>query len=111
MTRLLLEAVNTGRIDMARLLLVHGGADPNASVFTAGSATAAGYTGGFPRMHAPDQTMIDLMVEHGGWIDAASVDYIRNVELWRQMLEGKIDPHLESGTFSGEKLAEQILWS
>ena len=36
----LLEAVNTGRIDMARVLLAHG-ADPNASVFTAGSATAA----------------------------------------------------------------------
>ncbi len=106
----LLEAVNTGRIDMARVLLAHG-ADPNASVFTAGSATAAAYTGGSPRTHAPDQAMIDLMVEHGGWIDAASVGYIRNVELARRMLEGEIDPHLESGTFSGEKVAEQILWS
>jgi ankyrin repeat protein len=106
----LLEAVNTGRIDMARLLLAHG-ADPNASVFTAGSATAAAYTGGSPRTHAPDQAMIDLMVQHGGWIDAASVGYIRNVELARRMLEGEIDPHLESGTFSGEKVAEQILWS
>ncbi len=73
----LLEAVNTGRIDMARLLLEHG-ADPNASVFTAGSATAAVYTGGSPRGHAPDQAMIDLMVKHGGWIDAASVGYMRN---------------------------------
>jgi hypothetical protein len=106
----LLEAVNTGRMDMARLLLAHG-ADPNASVFTAGSATAAAYTGGSPRTHVPDQAMIDLMVQHGGWIDAASVGYIRNVELARRMLEGEIDPHLESGTFSGEKVAEQILWS
>jgi ankyrin repeat protein len=106
----LLEAVNIGRIDMARVLLAHG-ANPNASVFTAGSATAAAYTGGSPRTHAPDQAMIDLMVEHGGWIDAASVGYIRNVELARRMLEGEIDPHLESGTFSGEKVAEQILWS
>ena len=57
----LLEAVNTGRIDMARLLLAHG-ADPNASVYTAGSATAAAYNGGSPRTHAPDQAMIDLMV-------------------------------------------------
>ena len=105
----LLEAVNTGRIDMARLLLAHG-ADPNASVYTAGSATAAAYNGGSPRTHAPDQAMIDLMVEHGGWIDAASVGYIRNVELARRMLEGEIDPHLESGTFSGETVAEQILW-
>jgi ankyrin repeat protein len=106
----LLEAVNTGRIDMARLLLAHG-ADPNASVYTAGSATAAAYTGGSPRTHAPDQAMIDLMVEHGGWIDAASVGYIRNVEMARRMLDGEIDPHLESGTFSGEMVAEQILWS
>jgi hypothetical protein len=106
----LLEAVNTGRIDMARVLLAHG-ADPNASVFTAGSATAAAYNGGSPPSHAPDQAMIDLMVEHGGWIDAASVGYIRNVELARRMLEGEIDPHLESGTFSGQTVAEQILWS
>jgi ankyrin repeat protein len=106
----LLEAVNTGRIDMARLLLAHG-ADPNASVFTAGSATAAAYNGGSPRTHAPDQAMIELMVQHGGWIDAASVGYIRNVELARRMLEGELDPHLESGTFSGERVAEQILWS
>jgi ankyrin repeat protein len=106
----LLEAVNTERIDMARLLLAQG-ADPNASVYTAGSATGAAYNGGSPRTHAPDQAMIDLMVEHGGSIDAASVGYIRNAELARRMLEGEIDPHLESGTFSGEKVAEQILWS
>jgi ankyrin repeat protein len=106
----LLEAVNTGRIDMARLLLAHG-ADPNASVFTSGSATAAAYSGGSPRGHAPDQAMIDLMVEHGGWIDAASVGYLRNVELARRMLEGEVDPHLESGTFSGQTVEEQILWS
>jgi hypothetical protein len=55
--------------------------------------------------------MIDLMVEHGGWIDAGSVGYLRKVELARRMLEGEIDPHVESGTFSGEKVSEQILWS
>jgi ankyrin repeat protein len=106
----LLEAVNTGRIDMARLLLAHG-ADPNASVFTSGSATAAAYTGGSPRGHAPDPAMIDLMVEHGGWIDAASVGYLRDVKLARRMLQGEVDPHLESGMFSGETVEEQILWS
>jgi hypothetical protein len=103
----LLEAVNTGRIDLARLLLAHG-ADPNASVYTAGSATAAAYNGGSPRTHAPDQAMIDLMVQHGGRIAAAAVGYLRNVELARRVLEGDIDPHLESGASSGETV-EAIL--
>lgn len=104
----LLEAVNTGRIDMARLLLAHG-ADPNASVFTSGSATAAAYNGGSPRTHAADQAMIDVMVQHGGRIDAAAVGYLRNVELARRVLEGDIDTHLESGACSGETV-EAILW-
>ena len=94
---------------MARLLLAHG-ADPNASVYTAGSATGAAYNGGSPRTHAPDQAMIDLMVQHGGRIEAAAVGYLRNVELARRILEGDIDPHLESGAFSGETV-EAILWS
>ena len=76
---------------MARLLLAHG-ADPNASVFTAGSATAAAYTGGSPPTHAPDQAMIDVMVEHGGWIDAASVGYIRNVETGAPDARGRDRP-------------------
>ena len=106
----LMEAVNTGRIDMARVLLEHG-ADPNAQVFTSGSPTFAAYRGGSPRMHGPDQAMIDLMVEHGGWIDAASVGYLGNADLARRMLAGEFDPHLEAGTFSGQTVAEQILWS
>ncbi|HET9264293.1 MAG TPA: ankyrin repeat domain-containing protein [Vicinamibacterales bacterium] len=100
----LLEAVNTGRIDMARLLLAYG-ADPNASVYTAGSAIGAAYNGGSPRTHAPDQAMIDLMVEHGGWIDAGSVGYMGNVDLAGRMLQGEVDPHLESGT-----VEEALLW-
>lgn len=105
----LLEAVNNGRIDLARLLLDHG-ADPNAQVFTSGSATAAAYNGGSPPTHAPDPAMIDLLVERGGWIDAASVAYARNVELARRMLAGELEPHLESATFAGTTTAEQILW-
>jgi ankyrin repeat protein len=104
----LLEAVNTGRIGMARLLLAHG-ADPNASVYTAGSATAAAYNGGSPRTHAPDQDMIDVLVEHGGRIDAAAAGYLRNVELARRVLEGDIDPQLESGA-SRDETVETVLW-
>ena len=55
--------------------------------------------------------MIDLMLKHGGWIDAASVGYLRDVEIARRMLAGELDPHLEFGTFSGQTVAEQILWS
>jgi ankyrin repeat protein len=106
----LMEAVNTGRIELARLLLDRG-ADPNANVFASGSATFAAYAGGSPRVHAPDPAMIELMVEHGGWIDAASVGYLRRADLARRMLDGELDPHLESGTFSGQAVAEQILWS
>jgi ankyrin repeat protein len=101
----LLEAVNTGRIDMARLLLAYG-ADPNAPVYTAGSAIGAAYNGGSPRTHAPDQAMIDLLVEHGGWIDAGTVGYMGNVELARQLLQGEVDPHLESGS-----VEESLLWA
>ena len=106
----LMEAVNTGRIEIARLLLDYG-ADPNAQVFTSGSPTFAAYSGGSPRVHGPDPAMIDLMVEHGGWIDAASVGYLRRADIARRMLDGELEPHLESGTFSGQAVAEQILWS
>jgi len=106
----LMEAVNTGRIDMARVLLEHG-ADPNAQVFTSGSPTYAAYRGGSPRLHEPDPEMIDLMVRHGGWLDAASVGYLREVDLARRMLAGELEPHLELGEFSGQTVAEQILWS
>ena len=34
-----------------------------------------------------------LLEQHGGWIDAASVGYMRNVELARRMLRGKVDPN------------------
>lgn len=106
----LMEAVNTGRIEMARLLLEHG-ADPNAQVWTSGSPTFAAYSGGSPPSHAPDPAMIDLMLKHGGWIDAASVGYVREAEIARRMLAGELDPHVELGTFSGQTVAEQILWS
>jgi hypothetical protein len=53
--------------------------------------------------------MIDLMVEHGGWIDAGSVGYIRNVDLARRMLQGEIDTHLEPGASSAQTV-EAILW-
>jgi hypothetical protein len=52
--------------------------------------------------------MIDLMVEHGGRIDASAVGYLRNVELARRVLEGDLDPHLEAGASPSETV-EAIL--
>jgi len=104
----LMEAVNTGQIDMARMLLEHG-ADPNANVFTSGTPTFAAYKGG--SLHAPDPAMIDLMVRHGGWLDAEFVGYLRRADLARRMLDGELGPHLEPGTSPSEKVAEQLLWS
>ncbi len=104
----LMEAVNTGRIDMARMLLEHG-ADPNANVFTSGSPTFAAYQGGSPHGHVPDSAMIELMVQHGGWIDATSVGYLRQADVARRMLAGDLDPHLESGSSSVADVAETIL--
>ena len=106
----LLEAVNTNRLDLAQILLERG-ADPNAVVFTSGSPTYAAYHGGSPRLNAPNPLMIDLMLKHGGWIDATSVGYLRQVDVARRMLAGELDPHLESGSTSPEDVAERILWS
>jgi hypothetical protein len=52
--------------------------------------------------------MIDVMVEHGGRIDADAAGYLRNVELARRVLEGDIDPQLEPGA-SRDKTVETIL--
>jgi hypothetical protein len=37
--------------------------------------------------------------------------YLRNADLAFRLLAGELDPHPESGTFSGQTVAEQILWS
>jgi len=103
----LMEAVTTGRTAIARALLEHG-ADPNAPVFTAGTPAVRASNGGAA---GSDPEMIALMVKHGGWVDAASAGYMRDVDTARRMLTGELDPHLESGSFSGETIEEQILWS
>jgi ankyrin repeat protein len=98
----LFEAVVQKRIEMARLLLEHG-ADPNANVWTSGSATYRAY-------HAGDAEMIALMQRYGGWIDPGSAGYARQTEIARKMLAGEIDPHIEANDFSGHTVAEQLLW-
>jgi ankyrin repeat protein len=96
------QAVVLNRIEMARLLL-NRGADPNANVFTAGSAAYRAYDG-------RDPEMIALIEKHGGWIDAGAAGYARQTEMARKMLAGEIDPHLEPNDFMGNTVAEQLLW-
>jgi len=98
----LFQAVILNRIDLARVLLEHG-ADPNASVWTSGSATYRAYD-------SRDPEMIALMEQYGGWIDPGSAGYARQTEIARRMLAGEIDPHLEPNDFSGRTVAEQLLW-
>lgn len=98
----LFQAVILNRIDLARVLLEHG-ADPNANVWTSGSATYRAY-------ESRDPEMIALMERYGGWIDPGSAGYARQTEIARRMLAGEIDPHLEPNDFSGRTVAEQLLW-
>jgi len=96
------QAVVLNRIEMARLLLERG-ADPNANVFTAGSAAFRAYDTRNPQM-------IALLEKYGGWIDPGGAGYARQTEIARKMLAGEIDPHLEPNDFSGRTVAEQLLW-
>jgi ankyrin repeat protein len=96
------QAVVLNRIEMARLLLERG-ADPNANVFTAGSAAFRAYD-----IRNPE--MILLIEKYGGWLDPGSAGYAGQTEIARKMLAGEIDPHLEPNDFSGHTVAEQLLW-
>ena len=98
----LFQAVVLNRIGMARLLLERG-ADPNADVFTSGSATYRAY-------ESRDPEMIALMQQYGGWIDPGAAGYARQMEIARKMLAGEIEPHITPNDFSGHTVAEQLLW-
>jgi len=98
----LFHAVIQNRLDLAQLLLERG-ADPNAHVWTSGSPAYRAYVAGNPRM-------IALIEKHGGWIDAGSAGYARQVEIARKMLAGEMDGHIEPNDFYGHTVAEQLLW-
>jgi ankyrin repeat protein len=96
------QAVVLSRMEMARLLLERG-ADPNANVFTAGSAAFRAYDSRNPEL-------IALIEQYGGWIDPGGAGYARQTEIARKMLADEVNPHLEPNDFSGRTVAEQLLW-
>ncbi len=98
----LFQSVVLNRIEMARLLLERG-ADPNARVFTAGSAADKAYGGG-------NSEMIALIEQYGGWIAAGLAADLGKTEIARKMLAGEIDAHLETNVFSASAVAEELLY-
>jgi ankyrin repeat protein len=98
----LFQAVVLNRTEMVRLLLERG-ADPNARVFTAGSAADKAYGGG-------DSEMIAMIEQYGGWIGAGLAAELGKTEIARGMLAGEIDPHVDMDVFSASAVAEQLLY-
>lgn len=98
----LFQAVVLNHIEMARLLLERG-ANPNGDVLAAGSPAFRAYSSG-------NSDMIQLIEQHGGWIDPGEAGYARQTELARRMLAGEIDAHFEPNDFAGSTVAEQVLW-
>jgi ankyrin repeat protein len=98
----LFQAVVLNHIEMARLLLERG-ANPNGDVCAAGSPAFRAYSAG-------NSEMIQLLEQHGGWIDPGGAGYARQTELARKMLAGEIDAHFEPNDFAGRTVAEQLLW-
>jgi ankyrin repeat protein len=98
----LLQAVVLNRIAMARLLLERG-ADPNAYVFTAGSAADKAYGGS-------NSETIALIEQHGGWIAAGLAGELGKTEIARGMLAGEVDAHVGTDIFSAQAVAVQLLY-
>jgi ankyrin repeat protein len=93
-----------GKRSMAETLLARG-ADPNACVYTSGSP--------FYRAHSQkDPAFIQLLEQHGGFLDAVSAGYACQTEAARQLLADEAAGRLRLGAVSpGKSVAEDLLWS
>jgi ankyrin repeat protein len=96
--------VTTRNRQMAELLLAKG-ADPNASVYTAGSPLF--------RAHAnKDSKFIKLLESHGGRLDAISAGFACQTARARQLLTDEAAGRLRAGDVSpGSTVSEDLLWS
>ena len=90
------------QLEMARLLLAHG-ADPNGEIYASGTPVSSAY-------RARDKAMLDLLISHGGLVQAVTAAYHRDTELARRYLAEESEGRLKPGTVSpGKTVAEDLL--
>jgi len=94
------HCVETGKYEMAEMLLQHG-ADPNARIYASGDPVFSAYA-------QKDWKMLALLERHGGVPNATTAGLYRQTELARQMLAGEARYRMDG--VGGETLAEQLLW-
>jgi len=96
------HCVRLDKLAMAEMLLAHG-ADPKAEYSDRGTALYAAY--GQKR-----RAMVELLESHGAFLDAASVGYLGNTELARQMLADEKAGRLKEGVIAqGTTVAEAFI--
>src|SRR3954469_9864135 len=94
------HCVESGKYEMAELLLEHG-ADPNARIYASGDPVFSAYA-------QKDWKMLALLERHGGVPNATTAGLYRQTELARKMLSGDTPYRLDG--VGGETVAEQLLW-
>jgi ankyrin repeat protein len=97
----LFQAIVLNHVKIARLLLERG-ADPNASVFTAGSGASKAF-------NARDPELIALVERYGGRLDADSAGWSRQPEIARKMLGGEIEAHVAPSDSPKRAVAERLI--
>ncbi len=94
----LYHCAGSGKFDMAEMLLHHG-ADPNASVYASGDPVFSAYS-------ERDWKMVELLSRYGGVPCASAAGLYRQTELGKKILAGEAPYRLERA----EGLAEELLW-
>ena len=94
------HCVESGKYEMAELLLEHG-ADPNARIYASGDPIFSAYA-------QKDWKMLALLERHGGVPNATTAGLYRQTELARKMLSGEAAYRMDG--VGGETAAEQLLW-
>lgn len=90
------------QLAMARMLLERG-ADPNGEIYAAGTPVSTAY-------RARGETMLKLLLDRGGILQAATAGYHRDSDLARRMLADEAAGRLPPGTVpAGSTVALQLI--